>query len=168
MLSECLLSCSYDSRFSLFFDCLESLPTNLYKDLKKIFKKKKGRELRENILHSPDKKNLFEVSMINNITAWVVFSVVAYRDIVGENDKFAKNPRDTIRSAIDQYLIDGDSLKFWDSLKDYKRVIRYNDRNITVYLAFFTRGTRWPAKNGEYYFTIMLNQIIDNILAGYH
>ncbi|MBT9141413.1 MAG: hypothetical protein DDT30_02005 [Dehalococcoidia bacterium] len=165
LLSECLLSCSYDSRFRLFFDCLESLPTNQYGDLKKIFKGKRGRELRETMLQRPGRNNLFEVSMRNNITAWVLFSVEAYRCIIGEKDIAKYAPR-TISLAINRYLVDGDSPQFWDSLKDLKREIQYNSRTITVYLALIARYKNWKAENGEYYFTIMINQILDSISAG--
>ena len=165
LLSESLLSCSYNSCFSLFFDCVESLPTNQYGDLKKIFKGKRKEELRENILYKPGIENLFEVSMKNHIKFWVVFSVVAYRKIIGKKG-IAKYAPKRIPLAIDRYLEDGNSVKFWDSLKDLKKQIQHNGRTITVYLGLIARYKNSIARNGERYFTIMINQILDNILAG--
>jgi len=62
ILSDCLLRGEYDSKFKLFFDCLESLPTNQYDDLKKLFQSKRGRTLRQSVLQSPGLQNLIEIS----------------------------------------------------------------------------------------------------------
>jgi hypothetical protein len=52
-LKENLLRSTYSDQVSLCFDCLESLPTNQYGDLKNIFSKKEGKELRKNTLQNP-------------------------------------------------------------------------------------------------------------------
>lgn len=43
ILTENLLSSTYSDQVSLYFDCLESLPTNQYSDLKKSLPKKQAR-----------------------------------------------------------------------------------------------------------------------------
>ncbi len=162
ILSDCLLKGEYDSKFRLFFDCLESLPTNQYGDLKKLFQSKKGRTLRQSVLQAPGLQNLIEISQQNNIRTWIAFSVEAYRYLVGEKD-IAKNAPNRICQAVDGYLEDGDTLKFWDSLKDLKRTIPHGTESIAVYLSLIARRKDWKTKNGERYFTIMLNQIFDQI-----
>jgi hypothetical protein len=162
LLSECLLSCSYESRFSLFFDCLESLPTNQYGDLIKLFPKKNGRALRKQALQEPGFQNLIEISQQNNIKSWIVFSAEAYRYLVGKKD-IAKNAPNRICSAIDDYLVKRDTIKFWDSLEDLKRTIQYEKKSITIYLSLIARRKNWKAENGEKYFTVMLNQIFGHI-----
>ena len=166
ILSDCLLKGEYDSKFRLFFDCLESLPTNQYGDLKKLFQSKKGRTLRQSLLRAPGRQNLIEISQQNNIRTWIAFSVEAYRYLVGEKD-IAKNAPNRICQSVDGYLEDGDTLKFWDSLKDLKRTIQHGTDFITVYLALIARRKDWKTKNGERYFTIMLNQIFDQISVNY-
>lgn len=166
ILSDCLLKGEYDSKFRLFFDCLESLPTNQYGDLKKLFQTKKGRTLRQFVLQAPGLQNLIEISQQNNIRTWIAFSVEAYRYLVGDKD-IAKNAPKRICQAVDAYLEDGDTLKFWDSLKDLKRTIPHGTDSITVYLALIARCKDWKTKNGERYFTIMLNQIFDQISVNY-
>ena len=166
ILSDCLLKGEYDSKFRLFFDCLESLPTNQYGDLKKLFQSKKGRTLRQSLLRAPGRQNLIEISQQNNIRTWIAFSVEAYRYLVGEKD-IAKNAPNRICQSVDGYLEDGDTLKFWDSLKDLKRTIQHGTDFITVYLALIARRKDWKTKNGERYFTIMLNQIFDHISVIY-
>lgn len=165
-LSDCLLKGEYDSKFRLFFDCLESLPTNQYGDLKKLFQSKKGRTLRQSVLRAPGRQNLIEISQQKNIRTWIAFSVEAYRYLVGEKD-IAKNAPNKICQAVDAYLEDGDNLKFWDSLKDLKRTIPHGTDSITVYLSLIARRKDWKTKNGERYFTIMLNQIFDQISINY-
>lgn len=162
ILSHCLLKGEYDSKFRLFFDCLESLPTNQYADLKKLFQTKKGRTLRQFALQAPGFQNLIKISQQNNIRTWIVFSVEAYRYLIGEKD-IGKNAPNRICQAIDGYLEDGDSFKFWDSLKDLKRTIQHGTDYITVYLALIARRKNWKTKNGERYFTVMLNQIFHEI-----
>lgn len=165
ILSECLLSCDYSGRPRLFFDCLEALPTNQYGDLKKLFSRKSGQALRKQALQNPGFQNLVEVSQQNNIKSWIVFSAEVYRYLVGEINT-AKNAPNRICKAIDDCLENNDTLKFWDSLKDLKRTIQYETCSITVYLALIARCKDWKTKNGEKYFTIMLNQILDDILKG--
>jgi hypothetical protein len=166
ILSDCLLKGEYDSKFRLFFDCLESLPTNQYGDLKNLFQSKKGRTLRQSVLQAPGRQNIIEISQQNNIRTWIAFSVEAYRYLVGEKD-IAKNAPNRICQAVDGYLEDGDTLKFWDSLKDLKSTIQHGTDSITVYLALIARRKDWKTKNGERYFTIMLNQIFDHISVIY-
>ena len=98
----------------------------------------------------------------NRTTSEHVFSVEAYRYLIGEKD-IGKNAPNRICQAIDGYLEDGDSFKFWDSLKDLKRTIQYGPDCITVYLALIARCKNWKTKNGERYFTVMLNQIFHEI-----
>jgi len=165
ILSECLLRCEYSGRLKLFFDCLEALPTNQYGDLKKLFPRKPGQALRKQALQNPGFQNLVEVSQQNNIESWIVFSAAAYRYLVGEIDT-AKNAPNRICRAIDDCLENNDTLKFWNSLQDLKRTIQYETYSVTVYMALIARCKNWKTKDGEKYFTIMLNQILDDILKG--
>lgn len=164
ILSDCLLKGEYDSKFRLFFDCLESLPTNQYRDLKKLFqtKTKKGRSLRQFVSQTPGLQNLIKTSQQNNIQTWIVFSVEPYRYLVGEKN-IAKNAPNRICKALDVFLEDGDTLKFWDSLKDLKSKIQHGTDSITVYLSLIARCKNWKTKSGERYFTVMLNQIFHEI-----
>ena len=163
ILSEYLLNSEYSGRIKLFFDCLEALPTSQYGHLKKLFPKKTGQALRKQALQNPGLQNLVDVSQQNNIKSWIVFSAEAYRYLVGETD-VAKNALKRICMAIDDCLENNDTLKFWDSLKDLKRTVQYETCSITVYLALIARCKNWKTKNSEKYFTIMLNQILDDIL----
>lgn len=166
ILSDCLLKGEYDSKFRFFFDCLESLPTNQYGDLKNLFQGKRGRSLRQSVLQTLGLQNLIKISQQNNIRTWIVFSVEAYRYVVGEKN-IAKNAPNRICQAIDAYLENGDTINFWNSLKDLKRTIQYGTESITVYLALIARRKDWKTKSDERYFTIMLNQIFDHISSDY-
>jgi hypothetical protein len=162
ILSNHLLDPDYSDKITLFFDCLESLPTNQYLDLNKIFRKKKGRELRRRILQDPGVDHLYNVSHKNNITSWIVFSAQAYRNIVGRED-VAKIAPKRIRSAIDQYQTQKDKEIFWKILEDLRIKIAINGQQIKVYLALIARRKNDKAKNGERYFTLMLDQIFKDI-----
>jgi hypothetical protein len=148
----------------LFFDCLESLPTNQYLDLNKIFSKRQGRELRKNILLSPGIEHLYRVSFKNNINSWIVFSAQAYRNLVGDRSVAKKAP-ERILNAIDQYLIHKDIELFWKMLEDLKTVILIKDREITLYLTLIARRKNDKTSSGERYFTLMLDQIIQDIIT---
>jgi hypothetical protein len=162
ILSNCLLRPKYSQEITLFFDCLEPLPTNQYLDLNKIFKKKKGRELRKKISQDPGIKHLYSISKRNNITSWIVFSAQAYRNIVGEKH-IAKNAPGRVRSAIDQYQVMKDKDHFWKILNDLKSTIKINDLEITVYLTLIARRKNDLTSKGERYFTLMLDQIFQDI-----
>lgn len=166
ILSEYLLKGEYSDKIMLFFDCLEALPTNQYSDLKKLFSGKEGRKLRKQALQNPGYKNIIGISQRNYIKSWIVFSAEAYRYIVGEKD-IAKYAPDRICKAIDDYTINKNTNIFWESLKDLKKKIRHNTYEVTVYLSLIARRKNWEARNGEKYFTIMLNQIFDHILVNY-
>ena len=162
ILSSNLLNPTYSDQITLFFDCLESLPTNQYLDLNKIFKKKNGKELRKKILQNPGLEHLHCVSKKNNITSWVVFSVQAYRNIIGTKN-IAKNAPKRIRSAIDQYYLEKDSDHFWHILNDLKSTIIINNFEITVYLSLIARCKNDKTPDGRRYFTLMLDQIFKDI-----
>jgi len=162
MLNKNLLSSTYSDQVSLYFDCLESLPTNQYIDLKKIFNKKVGKELRKNTLQIPGMKNLFKVSSEHDINSWIVFSAEAYRYIC-EDKTLAKNAPDRIIQAIDENLLEKDDEKFWEKLHDLKKTKLINNREITVYLTLIARRKYWKNKMGEYYFTVMLDKIFTKI-----
>ena len=164
VLSECLLNCKYSDGLRIFFDCLEALPTNQYMDLKKLFPGKPGQALRKQVLQNPGFQNLVDVSRQNDICAWIVFSSEAYRYLVREIDT-VKNAPERICRAIDDYHEDNDKFNFWDSLKDLKRTMEYGTYTVTVYLTLIARRKNWNAKNGEKYFTVMLDQILDDILT---
>ncbi len=161
-LSINLLHPAYSDQITLFFDCLESLPTNQYIDLKKIFRKKQGRELRKNILQNPGIEHLLKISKKNNIASWVLFSAEAYRNIIGSS-KIAKYAPQRIRNAIDQYHLTKDSEHFWQSLNDLKKTVIIKDTKITVYLSLIARHKNDKTPNGKRYFTLMLDQIINDI-----
>ena len=164
ILSECLLNCKYNNELRIFFDCLEALPTNQYRDLNKLFTGKLGQALRKQVLQDPGLQNLVDVSHQNDIHTWIVFSSEAYRYLVREIDT-VKNAPERICRAIDDYLENNDKFNFWDSLKDLKRTMEYGTYTVTVYLTLIARRKNWNAKNGEKYFTVMLNQILDDILT---
>lgn len=162
-LSTNLLNPAYSDQITLFFDCLESLPTNQYIDLKKIFLKKKGKELRKNILQNPGFEHLYEISKKNNIASWVVFSAEAYRNIIGLSN-IAKYAPKRIRGAIDQYHLEKDSENFWHSLNDLKKTVMIKDTKVTVYLSLIARRKNDKTPDGERYFTLMLDQIFKDII----
>ena len=161
-LSTSLLNPTYSDQITLFFDCLESLPTDQYKDLKKIFPRRKGRELRKQTLQNPGIEHLYSISHKNNITTWVVFSAEAYRNVIGVNN-IAKYAPKRIRSAIDQYALEQDTDQFWQSLNDLKSTLVINDIEITVYLSLIARRKNDKTPDGKRYFTLMLDQIFQDI-----
>ena len=162
ILSNCLLYPEYSDKITLFFDCLEPLPTNQFLDLNIIFSGKKGRELRKTSSQDPGIEHLHCISKINKITSWVVFSVQAYRNILGDKD-IAKHAPKKIKSALDQYQLTKNTSQFWQLLKDLKRPLKINDLEITVYLALIARRKNDLTSNGERYFTLMLDQIFQDI-----
>jgi len=162
ILSNHLLYPEYSQKITLFFDCLEPLPTNQYLDLNKIFTKKKGKQLRKKVSQDPGIEHLHSISKLNNITSWVVFSAQAYRNIVGEKH-IAKNAPERIRSAIDQYQVTKNRATFWKMLNDLKSTIKINDLEIAVYLTLIARRKHDLTSNGERYFTLMLDQIFQDI-----
>ena len=164
VLSECLMNCAYSRKVKLFFDCLEALPTNQYSHLNKLFQGERGRALRKQALRDPGFQNLVAVSKQNNISSWIVFSAEAYRRIIGERS-IAKAAPTKICKAIDGYRSDHDSSRFWDSLGDMRKTINYETRPIKVYLSLIARYKYRKTENGEKYFTIMLNQILEDILG---
>ncbi len=161
-LSANLLNPTYSDKISLFFDCLESLPTNQYIDLKKIFKNKKGKELRKNTLQNPGIEHLYRISKENNITSWVVFSAEAYRNIVREKN-IAKYAPKRIRNAIDQFQLEKDNDLFWQTLNDLRSTFVINDLEITVYLSLIARRKNDKTTDGKRYFTLMLDKIFQDI-----
>lgn len=162
ILTENLLASTYSDQVSLYFDCLESLPTNQYSDLKKIFNQKAGKELRKNTLQIPSMENLFKVSIKHNINSWIVFSAEAYRYICMDKT-LAKNAPDRIIQTIDENLLEKDDEHFWEKLHDLKSTVLINNREITVYLSLIARRKNWKNKIGEYYFTVMLDKIFSKI-----
>lgn len=161
-LSANLLNPTYSDKISLFFDCLESLPTNQYVDLKKIFKNKKGKELRKNTLQNPGIEHLYRISKENNITSWVVFSAEAYRNIVRKKN-IAKYAPKRIHNAIDQFQLEKDNELFWQRLKDLRSTFVINDLEITVYLSLIARRKNDKTTDGKRYFTLMLDKIFQDI-----
>jgi len=161
-LSINLLNPNYSDKITLFFDCLESLPTNQYLDLNKIFPKKKGKELRKNILQNPGIEHLQCISKKNNITSWIVFSAEAYRKIVGRKN-IAKYAPKRIRSAIDRYHLEKDSTNVWKMLNDLRHTTIINGSEITVYLSLIARRKNDKTPDGKRYFTLMLDQIFQDI-----
>ncbi len=161
-LSTSLLNPTYSDQITLFFDCLESLPTNQYIDLKKIFAKKEGKELRKQTLQNPGIEHLHNISKKNNITTWVVFSAEAYRNVIGVKN-IAKYAPKRIRSAIDQYYLEQDTDQFWQSLNDLRSTLVINDLEITVYLSLIARRKNDKTLDGKRYFTLMLDQIFQDI-----
>jgi len=161
-LSANLLNPTYSDEITLFFDCLESLPTNQYSDLGKIFKNKKGKALRKKTLQDPGIEHLYKISKKNNITSWVVFSAEAYRNIIGEKN-IAKYAPKRIRNAIDKYHLEQDNDLFWQTLNDLRSSFVINDLEITVYLSLIARRKNDKTTDGRRYFTLMLDQIFQDI-----
>jgi hypothetical protein len=162
ILRENLLTSTYSNKVSLYFDCLESMPTNQYSDLKKIFTKEEGKELRKNTLQIPGMENLIKVSNEHNINSWIVFSAEAYRHIC-KDKTLAKSAPDRIIKAIDENVLDKNDEKFWVKLHDLKNYILMDNKKITVYLTLIARRKNWKNKLGEYYFTVMLYKIFSKI-----
>lgn len=162
ILKENLLNSTYSEKVSLYFDCLESLPTNQYSDLNKIFGKKEGKRLRKNTLQIPGIENLIKVSNDHDINSWIVFSAEAYRYIC-KDKSLAKNAPDRIIQAINENLLGKNDDKFWETLHDLKKTMVINNRNISVYLTLIARRKNWKNEIGEYYFTIMLDKIFTKI-----
>jgi len=138
------------------------MPTNQYADLKKIFKGKEGRNLRKNVSKKPGLQNLLKTSKKHNIKSWIVFSAEAYRSIVA-NKKIGRNAPKRIRQTINDYILNNDVNYFWNSLTDLKTTIYYSGYEITVYLTLIAKGKNWIAPNGQRYFTMMLDQIFNDI-----
>ena len=161
-LSTNLLHPTYSNQVTLFFDCLESLPTNQYNDLKKIFRKKEGNELRNKILQKPGVEHLIDISKKNHINTWIIFSAEAYRYIVGSST-VAKYAPTRIKNAIDKYQIEGDIKRFWLYLHDLKETVVINGFEISVYLTLIARRKNDMAPDGKRYFTLMLDQIFSDI-----
>jgi hypothetical protein len=67
ILAHNLLYQTCSDKISIYLDCLESLPTNQYNDLKKIFPRKAGSELRRTTLQIPGMEALSELSANRNI-----------------------------------------------------------------------------------------------------
>jgi hypothetical protein len=165
ILTQDLLSPTYSEQITLFFDCLEALPTNMYSHLATLIPnigKTKG--FRKKVLQVSGKEQLATISEQHNITSWIVFSVKAYRNIVGE-DNIGKYAPKRIPKAIDDYLLNQDSRLFWDQLSDLKSTITVRGKKISVYLSLIARSKEHTASTGEYYFTVMLDQIMNDIIS---
>ena len=143
-------------------DCLESLPTNQYKDLNKIFPGEEARELRRTTLQFPGMEALADLSAKNDIKSWIVFSVEAFRYIC-DDSTLAKNAPDRIVEALDVYHSEQDDSCFWSDLSDLRRKKDVNGLDIDVYLALIARRKNWKNKSGKYYFTAMLDRIFSQI-----
>ncbi len=86
ILAQNLLHQTFSDRISIYLDCLESLPTNQYSDLKKIFPGEEGRELRRTALQIPGMEALAELSAKSEINSWIVFSAEAFRYICDDRN----------------------------------------------------------------------------------
>lgn len=75
----------------------------------------------------------------------------------------AKNAPERVRSAIDQYQVMKDKDHFWEMLNDLKSTIKIDDLEITVYLTLIARRKNDLTSKGERYFTLMLDQIFQDI-----
>ena len=163
ILAHNLLYQDCSDKISLYFDCLESLPTNQYNDLKKLFPKNVGKELRRTSLQIPGMENLSNLSTKCSIKSWIVFSAEAFRYIC-QDKTLAKYAPDRIISALDNNVADQDDQELWSDLCDLKRKVIINDIEITVYLSLIARRKNWRNKTGKHYFTVMLDKIITQIL----
>jgi len=143
-------------------DCLESLPTNQYSDLNKIFPGVAGRELRRTSLQIPGIAALADLSAKSDIKSRIVFSAETFR-YFGADRTLAKNAPDRIVKALDTYQSEKDDSYFWLDLSDLKRKVVINDLKITVYLSLIARRKNWKNKAGEYCFTAMLDRIFSEI-----
>jgi len=161
-LTNHLLNPDYSDKITLFFDCLESLPSNQYNDLRTILPNRDRKNLRKNILQTPGKESLCKISLQHNINSWVVFSVEAFRNILGEKN-IGKSAPDRICETIDKYLLTHDNIAFWKQIEDLRRVITIEGKEIFVYLSLIARRKNQLSHTGEYYFTIMLDQIFNDI-----
>jgi hypothetical protein len=164
ILTQHLLAPTYSKYITLFFDCLEALPTNQYLDLGTLIPNiGDTRGFRRQILQTPGKEQLTKISEQNNINSWIVFSVEAYRNIVGDNN-IGKYAPERIPASIDNYIENHDNKLFWDQLSDLKHTITVRDKKITVYLSLIARYKELRTPKGGYYFTVMLDQIFNDII----
>ena len=143
-------------------DCLESLPTNQYSDLNKIFPGEEARELRKTALQIPGIQALADLSAKNDIKSWIVFSAEAFRYICGDRT-LAINAPDRIVEALDSSNSDPGDRDFWVELSDLRRKVDINGLEIDVYLALIARRKNWKNKAGKCYFTAMLDRIFSQI-----
>ena len=162
ILKQNLLYQTFSDKISIYLDCLESLPTNQYSDLNKIYPGEAGKELRRTTLQIPGLASLSDLSAKNNIKSWIVFSAEAFRYICDDRT-LAKHAPDRIPKAFDQYNAEQDDRYFWSDLSDLKRKVVINDLEIDVYLALIARRKNWKNEAGEYYFTAMLDKIFSQI-----
>ena len=165
ILTQNLLSPTYSDQITLFFDCLEALPTNMNSDLATLFPnigKTKG--FRKKFLQVSGKEQLDITSEQKDINSWIVFSVEAYRNIV-ENKNIGKDAPERIPKAIDDYLTSHENKLFWNELSDLKSTINVRGKKITVYLSLIARFKHSKTETGNYYFTAMLDQIFSDILS---
>ena len=163
LLTQNLLYQTFSDKISIYMDCLESLPTNQYNDLKKIFPGEEGRELRSTALQIPGAAALADLSAKNNIQSWIVYSAEAFRYICDEKS-LGNNAPDRIVEALNKYYAEQDDRSFWSELSDLKRKVVINGLEIDVNLALIARRKNWKNKSGEYYFTAMLDGILSQIL----
>jgi hypothetical protein len=138
ILAKNLLYQTFSNRLSIYLDCLESLPTNQYSDLKKIFQGKDGRYLRRTALQIPGMAALAELSAKSDIKSWIVFSAEVFRYICDDRN-LAKYAPDRIVNALDTYHSEQDDSYSWSDLSYLKRKVVIDGLEIDVYLALIAR-----------------------------
>lgn len=163
VLTQHLLTGQHGGKLLLHFDCLEALPTNQYADLSKLFRGKSSRELRQHQLQEPGLERLELASEVADISHWVVFSVQAFRKVVGDRSVGKYAPK-RICAAIEEHISSGDTEKFWRSLDDLHQVVQIGGREISVFLGLIARAKNWRTSNGLRYFTLMMDRIFAQVL----
>ena len=165
VLARHLLGGEYGGDVLLHLDCMEALPTNQYADLSRLFLGAGGQELRKQQLLDPGLERLVQVSEEAGIRHWIVFSVQAFRTVVGDKTTGKNAPR-RICAALKEHIATGDTREFWRSLEDLHHVVNVEGREISVYLGLIARAKNWKAQDGRRYFTLMLDRIFQQILTG--
>ena len=164
VLARHLLEGEYGGDVLLHLACLEALPTNQYIDLSRLFTGTDGRSLRKRQLLEPGLERLVQVSENAGIRHWIVFSVKAFRMVVGDRAAGKYAPR-RICAALDEHIASREIWEFWKSLADLHHVVNLGGHEVSVFLGLIARAKNWKAPNGRRYFTLMLDRIFQQILT---
>ena len=159
-LGQLMLNGRYDSKFLLYFHCLWPIPTNHVSDLKRLFPIKSllWRKIKED--SAQELSGLLEAEKIKYI---IVFSGPVFHEVTLVSKADYTGRRDKIKGAVDDFLKDGDTAKYYGRLCFYHAKAEFSS-NVEVYLSLDTRSTNMGKEMGKRPFTTVLDMILENIL----
>jgi len=156
-LGQLMVESRYGSDFLLYFHCFYPVPTNQLQDFESLFKW--DTELRKAI-DVTSKTELVRLTKEKDIKHIVAFTVPLFRMITKTN---RPGWRDLINRAKHDFLAN-DFPKDEDVEERLERLSLGNENDVDVYMGLDTRWKNVTTREGERYFSLILDAIFKTIL----